>query len=42
MKYSKDVEDLKRGMKRSEVIRLLDGNINTLSISKRRKNLPPI
>ena len=39
MKHSKAVEYLKRGMKGSEVIRLLDGNINKNTITKLKKQI---
>ena len=39
MKHSKAVEYLKMGMKGSEVIRLLDGNINKNTITKIKKHL---
>jgi len=39
MKHSKTVEYLKMGMKGSEVIRLLDGNINKNTITKIKKHL---
>ena len=39
MKHSKAVEYLKRGMKGSEVIRLLDGNINKNTITKLKKHI---
>ncbi|MGB1449345.1 MAG: recombinase family protein [Flavobacteriaceae bacterium] len=39
MKHSKAVEYLKVGMKGSEVIRLLDGNINKNTITKIKKHL---
>jgi DNA invertase Pin-like site-specific DNA recombinase len=39
MKHSKAVEYLRMGMKGSEVIRLLDGNINKNTITKIKKHL---
>ena len=39
MKHSRAVEYLKMGMKGSEVIRLLDGNINKNTITKIKKHI---